>query len=153
MRTVEGEPGDLRVSSLLVDSPKSVESSTFEFLLSLHRRVHELTADTTRKTEEHLDARRHVYVAKRARLVKRSCLPECPPRTQRRSSSPRPTLAKEEVKNDKASAQEEIPKDSLRYPRDDDDGIRRDPEGGPALLPGRRPRGGAVVETKENEPK
>ncbi len=121
VRTVEGEPGDLRCVVVARGQPKIGRVVDFRVpALSLHRRVHELTADQLARPKNILTLE-GTFTSQNAHDWLRSCLPECPPRTQPRSSSPRPTLAKEEVKNDKASSQEEIPKDSLRYPRDDDD--------------------------------
>ena len=120
VRTVEGEPGDLRCVVVARGQPKIGRVVDFRVpALSLHRRVHELTADQLARPKNVLTLE-GTFTSQNAHDWLRSCLPECPPArpaalgvsasfadTRRRTRTPR--LLKEE-----------IPKDSLRYPRDDD---------------------------------
>lgn len=121
VRTVEGEPGDLRCVVVARGEPKIARVVDFRVpALSLHRRVHELTAAQLGRPKNVLTLEGS-FTAQNAHDWFQQVLPECPPRIQPRSNEPRPTSQEAPTRPEAKDVEEEIPRDSLRNPHDSDE--------------------------------
>ena len=121
VRTVEGEPGDLRCVVVARGEPKIARVVDFRVpALSLHRRVHELSAAQLGRPKNVLTLEGS-FTAQNAHDWFSQVLPECPPRIQPRSTAPRPRSQEAPRTPEAKSEEAEIPRDSLRLSHDSDE--------------------------------